>query len=153
MKAQGRPTKHSAGLASHICALLAEGKSLREICRDENMPAESTVRLWVVDDRDGFSAQYARAREAQADYWAEQIVEIADDGSNDTYTDKDGNERTDQEVIARSRLRVDTRKWLMARMAPKRYGDKITQEVTGADGAPLVPIINLTGRPEPSSSS
>lgn len=138
MKAQGRPTKHSVELASQICALLAEGKSLREICRDENMPAESTVRLWVVDDRDGFSAQYARAREAQADYWAEQIVEIADDGTNDTYTDKDGNERTDQEVIARSRLRVDTRKWLMARMAPKRYGDKITQEHTGADGGPVM---------------
>jgi len=85
-----------------------------------------------------FRDQYAHAREAQADYWAEEIVEIADDGSNDTYTDKDGNKRTDQEVIARSRLRVDTRKWLMARMAPKKYGDKITQEHTGQDGGPLV---------------
>lgn len=151
--AGGRPSKYTPEIASKICVLLAEGKSLREICRVEEMPAEATVRLWVVDDREGFSAQYARAREAQADYWAEQIIEIADDGSHDVISDGDGNERTNQEVIARSRLRVDTRKWLMARMAPKRYGDKITQEVTGADGSPLVPIINLTGRSEPSSAS
>lgn len=116
------------------------------------MPGKSTVMRWL-DAHAEFRDQYARAREAQADYWAEEIIEISDDGSNDTYKDEDGHERTNQDVIARSRLRVDTRKWLMARMAPKKYGDKITQEVTGADGAPLVPIINLTGRPEPSSAS
>jgi hypothetical protein len=104
-----------------------------------------------------FRDQYASAREAQADYYAEEIIEISDDGTNDWMerqrTDGSTEEVENKEVLARSRLRVDTRKWLMARMAPKKYGDKITQEVTGADGAPLVPIINLTGRPEPSSSS
>jgi hypothetical protein len=100
-----------------------------------------------------FREQYAHAREVQAESWADDIIEISDDGVNDTYKDEDGHERTNQDVIARSRLRVDTRKWLMARMAPKKYGDKITQEVTGADGSPLVPIINLTGRPEPTPSS
>ena len=90
---------------------------------------------------------------AQADYYAEEIIEISDDSSGDELTDEDGKTRINSEFVNRSRLRVDTRKWLMARMAPKKYGDKITQEVTGADGTPLVPIINLTGRPEPSSAS
>jgi hypothetical protein len=148
----GRPSGFTEGLADTICERLSLGESLRSICRDEAMPSQSMVFRWLASNKT-FREQYAHAREAQADSWADDIVEISDDGQNDTYTDADGNERTNQDVIARSRLRVDTRKWLMARMAPKKYGDKITQEVTGADGAPLVPIINLTGRPEPSSSS
>lgn len=147
-----RPSEFTIEIAEAICERLSQGESLRRICSDEKMPGKSTVMRWL-DANALFRDQYARAREAQADYWAEEIIEISDDGANDTYKDEDGHERTNQDVIARSRLRVDTRKWLMARMAPKKYGDKITQEVTGADGAPLVPIINLTGRPEPSSSS
>lgn len=135
--AGGRPSDYSVEMATAICERLSLGESLRQICADEDMPGKTTVMRWLAAHAE-FRDQYAHAREAQADYWAEEIVEIADDGSNDTYTDKDGNERTDQEVIARSRLRVDTRKWLMARMAPKKYGDKITQEHTGQDGGPLV---------------
>jgi len=94
---------------------------------------------WLADENhQAFCDQYVRAREAQADRLAEEILEIADDGSNDTYTDENGNERTNQEVVARSRLRVDARKWLASKMAPKKYGDKIQQEVSGADGGPLV---------------
>lgn len=89
-----------------------------------------------------FRDQYARAREAQAEHWADEIIEISDDGTNDwtERQNKDGStyEAIDSEHINRSRLRVDTRKWLMARMAPKKYGDKVTQEVTGGDGGPLV---------------
>lgn len=149
---RGRHSGFTQEIADAICERLALGESLRSVCRDEAMPSQSMVFRWLAENQ-LFREQYARAREAQADSWADDILQISDDGSNDTYIDGDGNERTNQDVIARSRLRVDTRKWLMARMAPKKYGDKITQEVTGADGAPLVPIINLTGRPEPSSSS
>lgn len=78
--------------------------------------------------------QYARAREAQADKLADDILAIADDGQRDTYIDSDGNERTDQDVIARSRLRVDARKWLASKMAPKKYGDKTESEVTHKGG-------------------
>lgn len=101
------------------------------------MPGKSTVCRWLAENK-AFQDQYARAREVQADSWADDILDIADDGRNDTYTDSEGNERTNQDVIARSRLRVDTRKWLMARMAPKKYGDRVTQEHQGADGGPLV---------------
>src|SRR4029079_17935017 len=114
---------------------MAEGESLRSICRDEQMPALSTVFLWL--SKDGtFSEQYARAIEARVMVMEGEIMEIADDGRNDTY-EVDGTTRTDHDVIARSRLRVDTRKWLMARMAPKKYGDKIAAEVSGPGGGPV----------------
>lgn len=81
--------------------------------------------LWLDGSRPEFSEQYARAREAQADKLAEEALQIADDGRSDTYVDAEGNERTDTEVIQRSKLRVDTRKWLASKMAPKKYGDKV----------------------------
>ncbi len=154
--ATGRPSDYSAETTTAICIRLGLGESLREICREEGMPNKSTVMRWLAEHAE-FRDQYASAREAQADYYAEEIIEISDDGTNDFMLRKNGSGEDElvenKDVLARSRLRVDTRKWLMARMAPKKYGDKITQEVTGADGSPLVPIINLTGRPEPSSSS
>lgn len=72
--------------------------------------------------------QYARAREAQAEKMAEEILAIADDSAGDTYTDSNGSVRTDQEVIGRSKLRVDSRKWLASKMFPKRYGDRLATD-------------------------
>jgi hypothetical protein len=115
------------------------GESLREICRDEAMPDKSTVMRWLASNQE-FRDQYAGAREAQADYYAEEIVEISDDGSNDWMLRKQGDDEIEvenKEVLARSRLRVDTRKWLMARMAPKKYGDKVTQEHVGDPDKPV----------------
>lgn len=90
------------------------------------MPGDATVREWVIDDREGFSAQYTRAIQARAMLWAEEITDIADDGSNDTYIDPNtGMEKTNAEVVARSRLRVDTRKWMLSKVLPKVYGDKV----------------------------
>jgi hypothetical protein len=137
----GRPSDYSPEITTAICVRLGLGESLREICRDEDMPNKSTVMRWLAEHQE-FRDQYAGAREAQADYYAEEIIEIADDGTNDWMERKrdDGTtiEVENKEVLNRSRLRVDTRKWLMARMAPKKYGDKITQEHTGEDGGPVV---------------
>lgn len=72
--------------------------------------------------------RYARAKDAQMDYLAEEILEISDDGSNDLMTIVKGDveyEQENKEVTNRSRLRVDTRKWLMAKLKPKKYGDKL----------------------------
>ena len=91
-----------------------------------------------IDDDQQRSEQYARARESQADKLAEDLLQIADDGLNDTYTDSDGNKRTDQDVIARSRLRVDARKWLAGKMAPKKYGDRQIVEGPGENGAHVI---------------
>lgn len=131
-----RPSSFTQETADLICDRLAQGESLRMVCADEGMPNRSTVLRWL-EDFEAFRGQYARAREAQADHMADEILSIADDGLNDTYRDDDGNVRTDTDVIARSKLRVDARKWLAAKMAPKKYGEKVTQEVTGADGGPV----------------
>ena len=80
--------------------------------------------------------QYTRAMEARAEGMADEMLDIADFGVNDTY-EKDGIELTNHDVIARSRLRVDTRRWLLGKLAPKKYGDKVTQEHTGAGGGPI----------------
>lgn len=84
-----------------------------------------------------FAAQYAQARASLMEKFAEEIVQISDDGQNDTQTDEAGRTIVDYDHIARSKLRVDTRKWLMARMAPKKYGDRLINELTGKDGSAL----------------
>lgn len=134
-----RPSKFTQALADEICSRIADGESLRSICLSEGMPDKVTVLRWLADDEKHkeFCTQYVRAREAQADRLAEEILEIADDGTRDTYTDENGNERVNQEVVARSRLRVDARKWLASKMAPKKYGDKVQQEISGPDGGPI----------------
>ncbi len=113
----GRPSAYTQELADKICSWLAEGESLLAICKDDpNMPAASTVRRWVTDDRKGFAAQYARARDIGLDHQAEYIIEIAD-------TEPDP---------ARARVMIDARKWHLSKMAPKRYGEKLAAEVTGS---------------------
>lgn len=137
MAPRGRPSKYTAALASRICERLSAGETLRAVCRDEGMPAASTVLAWTAK-HNGFSEQYAKAREIGYQQMADEIVEIADDGSNDTYLDEEGNRRTDTDVIGRSRLRVDTRKWLLSKALPKVYGEKQQLEVGGPNGGPLV---------------
>jgi hypothetical protein len=67
----------------------------------------------------------------------DELLEIADDGTNDTYEDVDGNPRTDHDVIARSKLRVDTRKWYLAKSMPKLYGERVALEHSGPNGVPI----------------
>jgi hypothetical protein len=118
---RGRPTSvYSPDVASEICRRVSNGETLREVCRTPGMPPESTVRWWYLTDTDGFAARYMRARESQAEAWADQIVEI----SQERHTEP--NDR---------RVRVDTKKWLMSKLHPRRYGDKVT--VSGDPDAPI----------------
>ena len=115
---------YAAEVREAVIERIKEGKSLRMIAEIDGMPSPPTVMDWVRQDKD-FSEQYVRAKEVQAHLMAEEILSISDDGSNDTYTDERGVERTDVDVIARSKLRVDSRKWLLSKMLPKVYGDKL----------------------------
>lgn len=120
----GRPSTYSEKVALEICARIARGESLNSICKDEGMPGLTAVYAWLLRHED-FAKQYARAREDQADTLADEIVAIADDGRNDTYIDADGNKRTDNDVIQRSKLRVDARKWVAAKLKPRKYGERV----------------------------
>jgi hypothetical protein len=138
MAKPGCPSTYTAEVAELILELLAEGQSLKEICRENPCtPDDSTVRKWALDDVQGFAARYSRAREIGYHSMADEIFDIADDARND-WMDRH-NSRTgesdrvpDNEHMNRSRLRVDTRKWFLSKVLPKIYGDKIA--VTGADG-------------------
>lgn len=136
----GRPSDFTDEIAIAICEELAAGKSLREICKAEGMPDRSTVFRWLAK-YDSFRDQYARAREVQAELYADEIVDISDDGTNDWMQRQNGDNPPilvpNHEHISRSKLRVDSRKWLLSKLLPKKYGDKVTQEVTGADGGPI----------------
>lgn len=131
----GRPSEYTRDKAELICLRITGGESLRSICRDETMPTKSTVFLWLTRHKE-FSDQYARAREAQMEHMAEEILEIADDNQHDIITKENADGSTYEAVnhdhIQRARLRVDTRKWLMARLAPKKYGERTTTEHTGS---------------------
>lgn len=135
----GRPTTYTAEIADEILMRMAGGEPLRQVCRRDGIPPASTVRGWVNDDREGFAERYARARGMMCDHWADEIVEIADDGTGDTWVDDDGVEHVNHDVIRRSKLRVDTRKWLMSKLRPERYGKRTKLEHSGEiKGGPLV---------------
>lgn len=90
------------------------------------------VMRWLADERYiEFRDQYACAREDLADKLADEILQIADDGSNDTFLDANGNVKVNHDVIARARLQIDVRKWLAAKLAPKKYGDGGQRENSG----------------------
>lgn len=114
----GRPSIYSAELTARICERLAIGESLRSICRDAEMPDLSTIFVWLAKNPD-FSEQYTRAREAQAESHADQLIEIADN------PDIDANHK---------RIMVDARKWVASKLKPKRYGDKLDLDHSGNVG-------------------
>ena len=101
---------YTPALADTICKRISEGESLRAICRDAGMPSEGTVRGWAREDRDGFGSRYRLARELQLDHWADVIIDIADEG------DRDPRDR---------QVRIEVRKWVMSKLAPRRYGDRL----------------------------
>src|SRR5581483_2686424 len=126
----GRPSLYKSALAGRICERLADGETLRRICRDEGMPTRRTVTNWLLVHED-FRQLYARARDIQADLFAEEVVDIADDRRGDLVPGKDGKPTPDWENVQRSRLRVDARKWFAGKVAPKKYGERIMQELSG----------------------
>lgn len=138
----GRPTDYTPEVAETILGRLRDGETLNAICRAAELPHESTVRLWVRDNREGFTERYTQARLVGYLHMADELVEIADDGRNDWMVrqQKVGEEEIDvsvpnPEAIGRSRLRIDTRKWLLAKALPKVFGEKL---VLGGDpDAPL----------------
>ncbi|WP_030538356.1 hypothetical protein [Sphingobium sp. DC-2] len=140
----GHPIEYSDEIANTICERIAGGESLRKICLADDMPAQSTVYKWLLDPaKADFVEQYTRARELQADTLFDECQDIADDGSNDWMADKDAEEGTkyNGDAVQRSRLRIDTRKWMAGKLRPKKYGDKI--DLTSDGGALQVNIVRL----------
>lgn len=134
---RGRPTSYTEELAATICTRIADGESLRTICADEGMPDRVTVFRWIAR-HEAFRIQYMLAREDQADTIVDEILDIADDGTNDWMLRNRGEETAwveNGEAIRRSQLRIDARKWVAGQLRPKKYGNKVT--VGGDSESPI----------------
>lgn len=129
----GRPSDYTDEKADAICERIVAGESMRAICADPDMPAISTVFRWLSLNTQ-FSEQYARAKEEQAEAFADEIVRIAD---------KDVPDEDTAVLTARDRLRVDARKWVASKLKPKKYGDKVQTELTGANGGPVETVTRI----------
>lgn len=122
-----QPIEFTDEIFAEVCERMANGQGLRKICEDPEMPSRYQFLRWVEKDT-GRQAKYQAAREALMDWYAEEILVIAWDSSKDTIP-ADGKKpaRCDSEWVNRSRLKVDTLKFLMAKLHPKRYGDKVPE--------------------------
>ncbi|MCF3462782.1 terminase small subunit protein [Stenotrophomonas maltophilia] len=123
-----RPSKFTQKLADAICEQLVDGKSLRTICSTAKMPGRSTVVRWLAEN-EAFRNQYARARELQADTLADEILDIADKAVMGEKLKKDGRgkviERRTGDMVERSKLMIDARKWYAGKLQPKKYGERV----------------------------
>lgn len=117
--------EQKAAACEEILAKVRAGSSLIAACKsgDDWTPSEATFRLWCDSDAD-LSAKYARARDDRADAIFEECMIIADSQEGDVIT-VDGNASPNHDLIARAKLRIDTRRWMLGKMQPKKYGDKI----------------------------
>jgi hypothetical protein len=142
----GRPTLYTEELATFICAEIASGEKVSDICKAESMPSQRSVYTWLARYPE-FSQQYAKAQADRTHAMAEEIMDIADDGRNDWMERNHGDNVgwvANGEALQRSRLRVDTRKWLMSKMQPKKYGDSLNLGNAGDEPFKVVNEIRRT---------
>jgi hypothetical protein len=127
MAERGRPSIYTPELADQICEMLSAGMTLRSICQEPQMPCESAVRKWALEDRQGFYALYTRARDIGLDCMADLALEAAATpviGEKRTRKGDGPEEITTGDTVDRSRLHVDALKWYLCKLAPKRYGER-----------------------------
>jgi len=137
----GRPSAYTDELAKNICEITAtSSKSLKTICAEVSIGVR-TVLDWLHDNED-FAHMYARAKEEQADFLAEEILTIADDSSEDVI-DTEMGPKENKEFVNRSRLRVDARKWVAAKLKPRKYGEKLDLTTDGEKLNTISPTILL----------
>ncbi len=143
----------SQELFDRICERIADGESLRTICADADMPSKASVMRWLASDT-ALSDQYARAREMQADAIFDEMLDIADDATND-WMEREGEGsagyQLNGEHIQRSRLRIDARKWMAGKLRPKVYGDKLEVNGPGANGEHVHKVEMTFVRPSPAT--
>ncbi len=113
----GRPSIYNEELAEEICKRISQGESVLSICEDEGMPVAKTIYNWLLDkDKESFLHKYNNARAIQAELMFDELLKIAD--------------KSDGEIM-RDRLRVDTRKWYLSKVLPKKFGEKVDVTTDG----------------------
>lgn len=130
-----------AEIVGEMCNRIGAGESLSAVLRagERDYPASRTFWSWLAADP-ALVVIYEAALAQRAHVYAEELIEIADDACLDVVDGENG-PRPNPEAVARAKLRVNTRQWIMSRLLPKKYGDRLTQEITGKDGTPLGLIV------------
>lgn len=130
---RGRPTDYTEEITIAICNRLSVGESLNEICKDAEMPDKSTVFRWIGRHPE-FNDKYAKAKVVGIEALAEDLLDIADNSANDWMTKNDPDNPgflLNGDSVQRSRLRIDTRKWILSKLAAKKYGEKVDHTIDG----------------------
>lgn len=143
----GRKSTYNQKIADEICERLCEGEPLRAICREDHMPSWRTIYDWIGAD-DSFAARIARARELGQDAIAEDILHIADTPMEGVETEisETGKKEKRGDMLGHRKLQIETRLKLLAKWNPKKYGERLQSELTGAGGVPLaVQIVRFGG--------
>lgn len=123
-----RPTTYTKQLGKNICDLIASGKSLKKISEDDKMPCRSVIHKWLLDeDKKEFMDNYENACNIRAENMFDELEEIADKSDL-------------AESPNRSRLRVDTRKWYLSKVMPKKYGDRAELDMTLREVKPMMDL-------------
>jgi hypothetical protein len=132
-------SKYSDALASRICSRIAEGRSLRDVCRDKDVPvAASTVTQWVLD-REAFAEKYGRACGLRTEARFEELLTLADEFASITETPEGPILRVcEREQVNPLRAKIDTLKWALSKMKPERYSDKLQVEQQGTQEVRVV---------------
>lgn len=157
-KEQGRPSKYSDEVVNKICHLISTSTiSLKRLLEeDKSLPKHATVYNWLNDGKHkDFLDKYTRAREAQADLIVDEMIEIADNATNDYMMVQRGDEVVEvenREFTNRSRLRIETRKWVSSKLKPKKYGDKLDVTTGGEKINANIEWIG-TNKPQPETTS
>ena len=135
-KKMGRPSKYAPELAAEICERLSDGEPLRQICRDEHMPAWTSIYAWAAADKE-LSERIAQARKQGYDAIAEDLLMIADTpliGEEETSSNS-GLTITRKDMLGHRKLQIETRLKLLSKWDPSKYGDR--QIVAGDADNPL----------------
>ena len=144
MAKRGRPSDYTQEIGDEICMLMSEGLSVLKISEMDGMPEYRKIMRWRNAHED-FRHNYARAREARADFLVEEALQIIDDKSQDILDIKEGGDSrmiTNSAAVARAKLQFEGRKWAAGQMAPKNWGQQGLQ-VTGEDGGPVKVTVNV----------
>jgi hypothetical protein len=162
VKANGKVLREAAcrydraAVSDFICKELEKGRTLQDICRSrKDLPDSSSFVQWAMEDTPpGLARRYAQAREFGYRLMADEIIELTNQthewitihkqDSEGNYLFENGEPLLDKilmplnsDVIAHRRLQIDTRKWILSKVLPKIYGDKVVQEHVGANGGPI----------------
>lgn len=137
----GRPSDYTPELGEEICdAIATSSYGITTLCKaHEHWPDKVTIYRWIAKIPE-FCNQYTQAKKAQAELMVDEMIEIADQTVFDTYVNDEGKLVPDHEYMQRSRLRIDTRKWMACKLIPKVYGDRVHNKVSGDEDGPPVKV-------------